>query len=312
MGGRCAAMVRQRGDLGDRERRDEPAVRLLPDPAEELPQCVPRWCDQRPAADDLDRCRHRRRRDRRVARRLEDGAARRAGLPVPGRVGTVGVEHGDPGADPGGRHRGAADRDPARDLGGPQPQGRPDPPPASGCGADHPRVLLPDPAGAVLQHRRHHSVDLHRDLRAAARGTPHQPRAPRRALRRDGGGGLLRVDLASAPDEGAAPHGEALDHAGRQPDHHDGARHGRDRCRRGRGRARQGGPRRTSKPQRRRGVRGRHRDRDHGHRARPRDLRLEQARSPLELVDDGWPDDQAPVGGRRGDRGDPRRGHGRP
>ena len=93
------------------------------------------------------------------------------------------------------------------------------------------------------------------------------------------GRGLVRLDRAADAAQGAAAAGEALDHARRQPDDHDGARHGRDR---GDRRARPAWARACSTgcsaSTSGEALNARDRDRGDGDRARPRELRVEPAR----------------------------------
>ena len=135
------------------------------------------------------------------------------------------------------RH-GAADRHPARHLGRAQRSGREGPPPGPRCDADGAGVRVPAAARAAVRHRRRHRHHLDADLRAAAGRATDQPRHPRRAVHRPRGLGLVRLDPDAESAQGAAADGEALDHARRQPDHHDGDGHGRDRGDRGRARPR--------------------------------------------------------------------------
>ena len=73
-------------------------------------------------------------------------------------------------------------------------------------------------------------------LRAAPGGPADRPRAPRRPAELARGRRCVRLDAMAAAVPGAPAAREALDHARREPDDHDGARHGRDRGR-GRGSA---------------------------------------------------------------------------
>ena len=100
---------------------------------------------------------------------------------------------------------------------------------------------------------------------------------PRRADHVARGRRVLRDDRAPVAPDGAGPAREAVDHARREPDVHDGARHRRDR---GVRRARTGSGSPSSTGLQRSdvgdGAERRDRDRRDGDRARPRDHRVER------------------------------------
>ncbi len=218
-------------------------------------------------------------RDRRHGRRLATGPADGCGRRDVRRAGCVGGQHRDPLARARRGGRLAGDRHPARHLGGSQAEGRTWPARVPRRDADDPCVLLPAPVRAALRHRRTACPDRDRDLRAAPRGSADGDGHPQRVADRARGFRLLRIDAAPDPVEGADPAGQAVDDARRQPDDHDGSRHGRDR-RRGRCPGpRPAGARRPEAARRRRGTERRHRDRDDGDRARPGDDGVEPARA---------------------------------
>ncbi len=216
--------------------------------------------------------------DRRTRRRLADGRADGRRVRPDGRARPVGGEPGDPRPRRDDGARSPDHRHPARDLGGTEPDRREDPAPDPGRDADDPRVLVPAAARPDLQHRDDARPDRRDHLRAAPGGPADRPRAPRRPAEHARGRRCVRLDAMAAAVPGAPAAREALDHARREPDDHDGARHGRDRGRGGVRRARSRGLQRAAASGRRRCAQRGHRDRHPGDRPRSRVVRVEPAR----------------------------------
>ena len=173
--------------------------------------------------------------------------------------------------------------------------------------ADRARLRLPDADRDPVLGGPRRGRDLHDDLRDPAGGAHHRARDPRRHQGFRRGGARVRLDLGADPFQGAAPVGAPPAAAVGQPDDHVRALAGRDR----RPDRRQGARRRGhQRPLLERGARDprRHRDRDHGDRARPRHLGDRRAHRPHAPAPDrreapaGAPDDAHHAGADRGDR----------
>ena len=146
--------------------------------------------------------------------------------------------------------------------------------------ADDARLRLPDPGGDVLRagqgaghHRHHHLLD-------AAGRAPDQPRHPPGAQGAGGGGARLRLHAAAAPVQGADPERAAVDHGGREPEHHarpvDGGHRLDDRRRRPRQRGAARHPASGHGPR----LRRRHRRRAAGDHPRPHHPELRRGAAP--------------------------------
>ncbi len=178
--------------------KHESALRQHPgSPAERDPVGL-RPADPGPRAHDLARA------DRAARRRSPawwpagvSRCWRRAASLFMGVLGLWDPEHRDAGADPVRRDHRAADRHPARDLGGQASLGRTGDPSGAGRDADDPGVLVPAAARAAVRHRRADGAHRHGDLRAPARDPAHRPRHASGARDVARGRTLVRVHVAA-------------------------------------------------------------------------------------------------------------------